>query len=366
MKKIKCFKCREAIKNQSIYGLHTDCFQQWFAVQDSSEFYNLDFKKARSYSSSPTVKFTKNKDSFYHGRYHKYSAKLGDRQYILKVEESKFPDLPAMEYLCNQIASHLGLKVPSYYLIQFNDISHINQSSSVSEQENVAEHLTSVGTSAPHRQDIKLPLTAYQQSLLNPPESKRLTNQKEKPKNLMAFVTKNFMQDCVGVLNHIYKFLPKGDKHYNCQNIVNVIEQQTNQPNDLNTFVKICLFDAFIGNRDRHGRNLGIIDTGKKKRLAPMYDNPSDFGITPEEMLGHQFNISGCIWTTSSKEPKIKDYVYEFKRLNLENPCLKFIEQIIKQFPFLIEETKKSEISDNRKTAFIRFLNNRLQDLKNV
>ena len=321
MKTLKCFKCHKAIKHRDSYGLHTACFQEWFAVQDSSEFYDLDFKKARSYSSSPTVPFTKNKDSFYHGRYHKYSAKLENRQYILKVEESRCPDLPAMEYLCNQIASHLGLKVPSYYLI-----------------------------------------------LLSPSEGKKLINQRymQKSKNLMTFVTKNFMQNSMGSLNHIYKFLPKGGKHYNCQNIVNVIQQQTNQLNDIKKFVEICLFDAFIGNGDRHGRNLGIIDTGKKKRLAPMYDNPSNFGVTPEEMLGSHFNFSGCIWTASSKEPKIKDYVDEFKRLNLKNPCLKFIEQIIKQFPLLVEEIKESEISENRKKAFIRFLNDRLQNLKSI
>ncbi len=319
MRKLKCFKCHKAIEDQNIYGLHTACFQKWFAVQDSPEFYDMDFKKASS--SSSTVTFTKNKDSFYHGRYHKYSAKLEGRQYILKVEETRFPDLPAMEYLCNQIASHLNLKVPSYYLI-----------------------------------------------LLNSSESKKLTNQKnrKKPKNLMTFVTKNFMQNSMGSLNHIYKFLPKGDKHYNCQNIVNVIERQTNKPNDIKNFVKICLFDAFIGNGDRHGRNLGIIDTGKQKKLAPMYDNPSNFGITPQDMLSGHFNFSGCIWTASSKEPKIKDYVHEFKRLNLNPPCLQFINQMIKQFPLLMEEVKKSEISEDRKNAFIRFLKNRLQDLKSI
>ena len=321
MKKLKCLKCHKAIEDRNTYGLHTACFQKWFAVQDSSEFYDLDFKKASSYSSSPTVTFTKNKDSFYHGRYHKYSAKLGNQQYILKVEETRFPDLPAMEYLCNQIASHLGLKVPSYYLI-----------------------------------------------LLNASESKILTNQKneQKSKNLMIFVTKNFMQNSIGSLNHIYKFLPKGGKNYNCQNIVNVIQQQTNTPNDIKKFVEICLFDAFIGNGDRHGRNLGIIDTGKNKKLAPMYDNPSNFGVTPQDMLGWHFNISGCIWTASSEKPKIKDYVHEFKRLHLKNLCLQFINRIIKQFPFLIEEVKKSEISEDRKTAFICFLNNRLHDLKSI
>ena len=47
-----------------------------------------------------------------------------------------------------------------------------------------------------------------------------------------------------------------------------------------------------------------------------MYDNPSNFGTENEEMLGAQFNYSGHIWTSSSEEPKIKDYIQEFQKLN--------------------------------------------------
>ena len=323
MRKLTCFKCHKTIRNEPFYGLHTTCFQQWFNLLKLSKFYDLDFKKSRSYSSSiPIDSFKKNKNSFYHGRYIKYSAKLGGQQYILKMEESNFSALPAMEYLCNQIASHLGLKTPEHYLIQFNEPSDITE--------------------------------------------KGLINQESKSR--MVFVTKNFMQKYPnGTLHHIYKFLPKGDEHYNCQNIIKVIMEQTNKPVEVKKFIEICLFDSFIGNGDRHGRNLGLIDTGKNKKLAPMYDNPSNFGIWPEEALGQHCNFSGCIWTDSTKEPTIKDYVYEFKRLNKAeySPiCFQFIRKTISQFPKIIMKIKYSEISEKRKEAFIRFLNDRLKDLK--
>ncbi len=324
MKKHKCFKCHKSIEHQSIYGLHTDCFQKWFAVQDSSEFYDLDFKKTTSYSSSHSATFTTNKDSFYHGRYRKYSAKLGDQQYILKVEEPGFPDLPAMEYLCNQIASLLNLKVPEYYLILFSDESNTK----------------------------------------NKATTTKMNKEEQESEKLITFVTKNFMQGTVGSLHHLYKYVPKS--HYNCETLIKVIQEKTSRLRDVETFVEICLFDSFIGNGDRHGRNLGIIDTGKKRQLAPMYDNPSNFGVQDEKMLGPQFNFSGYIWTSNSKEPKTNDYLKEFKRLNLETACLKFAKKVIRQFPLLMEEIKLSEISEKRKKSFVNYLKNRLEDLKKL
>ena len=336
------------MQSKPVYGLHATCFVDWFNISKSTSFSNLDPKKPASTDIS-SHNLNRTKDSFYHGRYCKYSAKLGDTQYILKMEETGFPDLPAMEYLCNKIATHLGLKVPEYYLIRWS-------------------------------------------------ESKNLTNQKStnKPNGLMTFVTKNFMQDYIGSLNHIYKFLPKGGENHNCQSIIKAIMAETNQPAEVEKFIKICLFDSFIGNNDRHGRNLGIIDIGKKKFLAPMYDNPSLLAVEKEEMLDGQFNISGCIWTSSSKEPKITDYVQEFKNLNKVNfgcpvqgssflekhkakkensekiniryeaTCFKFMKTIITKFPEIIKEVKCAEISENRKKAFIRFLGDRLKDLEQI
>ncbi|MDE0118755.1 MAG: HipA domain-containing protein [Bdellovibrionales bacterium] len=289
-----------------------------------SEFSDLDLKKFTRYSSDHSS-IEKTTNSFYHGRYRKYSAKLGSRQYILKVQESQYPDLPATEYVCNRIASLLGLNVPKYYLIRYQGATDIDQVQLISEKEAQKEH-------------------------------------KQEP---ITFITRNFMQDYVGTLNHIYKYLPKGEKNYNCKNIINVLKEQTGKLANVERFIEICLFDIFIGNNDRHGRNLGIIDTGKSRKLAPMYDNPSFLGIQKDDefLLAH-FNPSGCIWTSDSKEPKLLDYIREFKKLKFEKPCQKFIKKIVDKFPLLVEEIQHSEIAERRKKAFIKLLTNRLEDCK--
>ena len=320
---MKCFKCQKDIKGKSFYGLHVNCFLEWFELPGLLEFSNLDPKKFTC-SSSAHSSIEKTKDSFYHGRYRKYSAILGSRQYILKVQEPEYPDLPATEYLCNRIASILSLNVPNYYLIRYKGVAEINPVQAINEKES-------------QKTDKQEPIT---------------------------FITRNFMQDYIGNLNHIYKYLPKGEKHYNCENIVNAIKEQTRKLADVEKFIEICLFDAFIGNHDRHGRNLGIIDTGKNRKLAPMYDNPSFLGTEKDDFLSVHFNPSGCIWTSESKEPKLSDYIKEFKKLTLERACQKFIKKIIHQFPLFINEIKNSEISERRKKAFIKLLKNRLEDCK--
>lgn len=303
---MNCLKCKKPLGKSSIYGLHYNCFIDWFQLDQSAEFSDLDPKKHTDYESSDSIKNVK--DSFYHGQYRKYSARLNSTHYILKVQEPECPDLPAVEYLCNKIADLLGVKVPEYYLIRYPE-NHHKQSA-------------------------------------------------------LTFVTKNFIQESSKTLHHIYKFLPKGDKNYSCENIMNLINEQTKSLKEVEKFVKICLFDAFIGNNDRHGRNLGIIDNGRSKKLAPMYDNPSYFGTVGEDMLLSQFNISCSIGTFQTKNPKFLDYVQEFERLKHKKACLNFTQKIVKQYPLILEEIENSEMSKNRKKAFIKFLSCRLEEVK--
>ena len=306
---MKCFKCWGAIAGKGIYGLHPACYRDWFQPQsaDLQGFRDMDPRKSRSSASSGPL--TKEKDTFYHGKYRKYSARIGEIKYILKVQESGYPDLPEMEYICNQIASILKLKVPPYYL-------------------------------------IRLP--------------KGLTEKSAGKQT--AFVTRNFMQDWTGSLNHLYKFLPKGSKNYNCENIIKAVFKQTGRQADAESFAEICLFDTLIGNNDRHGRNLGIIDVGGKKFLSPVYDNPSYFSTEDESLLGADLNPSGAVWTSSSKEPKMKDYIQEFERLNLKKSCVKFVKRALKGRDEIRSVVQVSGVSEKRKAAFLVFLNKKLQE----
>ena len=330
---MKCLYCQKPIKSQNFYGLHKSCYFQCFKLIDTLEFNNLDPKKQ---DSAPDTHIKKTKDSFYHGQYRKYSARLGSTTYILKVQEEKFSDLPAIEYVCNHIAFFLNLNVPEYYLIRYQDKTHL-------------ETL--------HNKNPDHKKTPQKRS----PEQTEKVNQTG-----MTFVTRNFMQDYKGgTLHHIYKFLPEGKQHYNCKNIIDVLFQQTN-PADVARFIEIVLFDSLIGNNDRHGRNLGIIESTRRKQLAPMYDNPSYFGTEINALIDFDFNISGCIRTSLSKEPKLLDYIQEFQSLGFEKICFKFLNKILKKSQKIIESVESSEISNRRKKAFIKFLNKQLNIIKNI
>ncbi|OGT61509.1 MAG: hypothetical protein A3E85_05345 [Gammaproteobacteria bacterium RIFCSPHIGHO2_12_FULL_45_12] len=298
---MKCLKCKIVIDVAPIYGLHEECFIASFGLQNSAKFQDLDPKKSSSKQSGAEIK--KKVDTFFQGVYLKYSAKLGQVSYILKIQEPEYPDLPAIEYLCNQIAELLGMDIPPYHLINFNG---------------------------------------------------RIT-----------FVTRNFMQDYIGALQHIYKYLPIGEENHNCEEIVKAILNNTGKLADVAKFIDICLFDSLIGNNDRHGRNLGIIETADLKKLSPVYDNPSFIGIQDDFLLDSDTNPSGCIWTKVSKNPKPQDYIEEFARLGHETISEKFRKKIITQSSNIINLVNDSDLPAKRKNAFIRLIEKRMRDFRN-
>ena len=81
---ITCLKCRVEIKADAIYGLH----RQWFGEINTTEFKSLDTQKTTS-SKTSNSEIKKQVNTFYHGIYPKYSARLGQTEYILKVQESR-------------------------------------------------------------------------------------------------------------------------------------------------------------------------------------------------------------------------------------------------------------------------------------
>lgn len=301
-----CLKCGEKIKRgQSKYGLHMHCFINWFELSasiESVDFMNLDQK--RTSTKSKIIDIEKRKDTFYHGMFLKYSASLNGSTYILKIQESDYPELPHVEFLCNKIATILGLDVPPFYLINFQG---------------------------------------------------RIT-----------FVTKNFMSEYTGALNHIYKFLPKGEEYHTCEEIIKVIFKETNRISEVKKFIDMCLFDAFIGNNDRHGRNIGIITEARSKKLAPMYDNPCFLGIQEEFLLGAHFNPSGSIGVQNTREPKPKDYIEEFIRLGYTDITQKFLKILSKNKKSINEAVEQSIMSSARKEAFIKLIDDRYVEMINA
>ncbi len=179
-------------------------------------------------------------------------------------------------------------------------------------------------------------------------------------------VLRNFMQDYIGTLHHIYKYIPAGEENYNCEEIINVILTQTGKLAEVVRFIRICLFDALIGNNDRHGRNLGIIETASGKKLAPMYDNPSCLGIEEDFFLMADINLSGSIWTKTSKQPKPVDYIDEFQRLGYEVIVKKFCNNVVLQSGNIIKTIKHAELTQLRKDALTKLFQKRMGGFERV
>lgn len=296
-----CYKCNEKIEDLSLahYGLHKSCFINWFRVGSTMPF--IDIARQDLLTGSANDKnFTAFNSSFFQGKFKKYSARLGNIQYILKICEKEYPELPATEFLCNCIAKSIKLNIPEFFLINFN--------------------------------------------------------------GLVTFVTKNFIaQNSRTNLHHIYHYLNKKD-NYDVQTLLKIIETKTGKLCEIEKFVELCLFDALIGNHDRHGRNLAFIEKKGNLILSPFYDNPSYIGIE-NELLEAALSPRGKIATSTTNEPVMKDYVKEFVEIGFEDVVKKFYMKL--NIDFILELISKSFISKKRKNALAKIVLLRYTELKN-
>jgi soluble cytochrome b562 len=232
--------------------------------------------------------------------FRKYSAYLAGVEYILKLGEEDYPELPGTEFLCNQIAEELGINVPSYFLIDFFD------------QKTFASRV---------------------------------------------FINKHKKM----ILHHIYHYLREEDD-FSVQSLIRIIEEHTGRLSEVEKFIDITLFDALIGNHDRHGRNLAFLEEKGKLILSPCYDNPSYIGIESDFLLGAHHSPRGKIATTTTDEPTMKDYAQEFLDMGFEEAVHDFFKRVnidnIKQL------VAKGLVSEARKAALMRIILARLEELR--
>lgn len=296
-----CLKCKQEIVNvQPKYGLHPECFTTWFKVNPTEEFVSLTQRSSESNDPESKNNQSLENTSFFHGKFKKYSADLASESYIIKMrEEKEAPELPEVEYVCNQIAHYLGLPVPEFYYIDF-----------------------------------------YTQKV---------------------FVTKVFVKKNSGSVNleHIYKF--RSDDKHNCECLCEVIKKTTHRPYDIDVFFNTVLFDALIANHDRHGRNLAFLVMSSKVILSPIYDNVSYLSLVSGEMLKADFRPTGRIATSETKEPTMIDYVKELKKLDQRELVQKFFAKIkMSKIEDMISESYCSELMKN---ALKKLINKRYQEL---
>lgn len=292
-----CCHCSKplSIGETSFYGMHEHCFKECFGTCE--DFVDL---VARSQSAPPLPKSQEPKNiSFFHGAYRKYSARLGKTNYILKVQQKEYPELPATELLSNQIFRSLNIPVPDHYLIKY-------------------------------------------------------------PEDNLCFVTKNFMSDLTATLDHIYHFVTN-EKQHNCEDLVKIIGEKTQRKREQEKFIFLTLADSLIGNHDRHGRNLAFIRSAKGTWLSPFYDNPSALALEDSSMLEADLQPRGSIFTKDTDKPTMKDYVLEWNRLGYTDVVQRFRKSLsLGTIKDLIE---KSHVSEKRKIALLRLILKRNEEL---
>lgn len=214
------------------------------------------------------------------------------------MRQNEAPELPEVEYLCNQIGKLIGIPVAEFYIISFN--------------------------------------------------------------NDRTFVTKNFIKTgTLTDLQHIYHFRAQ----HSCSGILDAIIKETQRPYDVNIFIKTILFDALIGNHDRHGRNLGFIVTPKGKSLSPIYDNVSYLGLESGHMLKADFNPTGKVSTSETFEPSMRHYVKELKQLGYQDIIEDFYQNVkLSQLYHLIDNSFCTPLM---RSAIRKLVNKRFVELQN-
>lgn len=123
------------------------------------------------------------------------------------------------------------------------------------------------------------------------------------------------------------------------------------------------MFDALIGNHDRHGRNLAFIRTAKETVLSPIYDNVSYLALEKGEMLKAHHNPTGRISTSHTYEPSMQDYVKELKKLGYEGNIKAFYKNTLLEK--MIELIDRSFCSELMKGAIKALIQKRFLELEN-
>lgn len=298
-----CLRCgKELDSGRATHGLHEHCFIEWFGLESFEDFSEVVVRSSSQQLLMDEGRLLKKMTSFFHGKFKKYSATLGGTTYILKVKQDDYPELPGTEYLCNQIAQDIGIEVPQYFYVRFQN-------------------------------------------------------------SLETFVSRSFMHDYPGGnLIHIYNYL-KGDDEFTCEHLIRVIGDKTGRLPDIERFVALCLFDSLIGNNDRHGRNLGLIQTPKGFQLSPCFDNPSYLGTESEDLLGADISPRGTIATSETTEPSMVDYIREFRRLGYGEVVAEFSKKI--SAVDIQARVRASFISAKRQQAISTLIEKRLRELRN-
>ncbi len=295
----QCSQCSHCLKSLTKKEAHYGIHQNCFYQIFGTNGIFERFSRL-NLDSNPLTNELPHLSSYFAGNYRKYEARLDATRYILKFQEKKYPDLVATEYACNLLAKHLQIPIPEpFSIIKYE-----------------AEY---------------------------------------------AFVVRNFTDNLPSPHNlvHLYHYMSGYD--YTVKNICHIVKEQTHGIRDVETFLSTTLYDALIGNHDRHGRNLAIIETAKFKTLSPIYDNVSALGLESGPLLLSSWAPRGKIFTQKSTEPEIADYVHDIHQLGYFHVLRKF-EKNLKKMDIAKIIHSVLPLSDTMKNALLRLITQRAKD----
>lgn len=112
-------------------------------------------------------------------------------------------------------------------------------------------------------------------------------------------------------------------KDYKIQAILELLEE--NGAEILNGFIKQMIFDALIGEQDRHWQNWGFILKDRTKTFAPFYDNSDSL---MSEYCNRDSDL--CKFDKDKSSPQFESYINRSKMViyNEEGKCFKSFEMI--------------------------------------
>lgn len=298
-----CLRCDQLLEGKAHYGQHLGCFEAVFQIKGPAAFQSLIRKE--SHSGDILQAQPRHLTSYFAGNYKKYEGVLGNSHYVLKLSKPEYPELAPVEFASNKIAYLCNLHVPTPFSLLDYGVGEL------------------------------------------------------------AFVSRNFMerQSKHATLNHIYHYLPADETRYTIETIAETVFRETHSVEDHEQVVKMFIFDALIGNHDRHGRNIALIETARGKRLSPLYDNPSSLGLESGAMLKASFSPRSKIWTQGSREPIMRDCLIELDRLGMRNIVIEFYRSIDIQ-KILEIVTSSRALSNLMQEALLRLIKQRARELE--
>ena len=153
--------------------------------------------------------------------------------YIAKTAEKWYPHESVIEYMINRIGQELGLVMNEIRLVKANDQIRFLSRYFLRKDERLVHGAEICG-----------------QYLNDMPLAEEIANNKNTSRELFTF---EFIKDAV---RNVYP---------NCFEVI------------MNELVRMIIFDAIVGNNDRHFYNWGVVDSAKKSgnlpTLAPLYDS---------------------------------------------------------------------------------------------